>query len=87
MIEKVECPFCGEVFPIKFDDAETAKHPISEICPMTQISIHKDQWKMRPKKKESGDIPRIQNEVEWLRSIVVAFIGMDKNQGSKGFRE
>ena len=86
-MDNVECPFCGEVFPIKFEGAETAKHPTSGICPMTEISIYKEQWKMRPPKKESGDIPRIQSEVEWLRSIVVAFIGTDKNQGSKGFRE
>lgn len=76
MSDKVECPFCGELFA-PFVACSLAEHPksFSSECPVQGQQFTIEMWNMRPPKKECSDIPKIQSEVEWLRLMVEKFVG------------
>lgn len=69
----VSCPFCGECF-ISFTNRAEAEHPPVTECPLFGRILTVDQWNMRPPKKEVGEVPKIDDEVGWLRKLVQALV-------------
>jgi len=79
MSDNIECPFCGIVFQIHPHEVSVIHPPNASDgvqCPLSVFICTKEQWNMRPPKKEIGHLPKsTQDEVEWLRSMVEKFVG------------
>jgi hypothetical protein len=67
--DRVTCPFCGK-FLVQAEAGKNAFGHIHETCPISDMYFFKEQWAMRPPKKEAPQGKAILSEVEWLRQMV-----------------
>jgi hypothetical protein len=70
--DRVTCPFCdAEIGMVVY--ADNGIHPQSD-CPLSTFSFRREQWDMRPPKKEAPQGKAILSEVEWLRETIKELI-------------
>jgi hypothetical protein len=66
--DRVECPFCGLPILMIMDKGTH----VTNNCMLSAMCFPKEQWAMRPPKKEAPQGKAILSEVEWLRQMVAA---------------
>lgn len=67
--DRVTCPFCdAEIGMVAY--ADNGIHPQSD-CPLSTFSFRREQWDMRPPKKECPPMAAtLEPEVVWLRRML-----------------